>query len=80
MNECVTCGYPTVRPEGHAEWCAEVAEWNRRPTNAADALDEATVREAKRSDESAMAVARRLGVSASTIDRVRAGRSWGHVA
>ena len=28
MNECVTCGYPTVRPEGHAEWCREIAALN----------------------------------------------------
>lgn len=29
MTECVTCGFPYLRPEGHAEWCAEVAERNR---------------------------------------------------
>lgn len=35
-DECVTCGFPTLRPEGHAEWCAEVAERNRLSAIAAD--------------------------------------------
>lgn len=24
MTECVTCGHPNLRPEGHAEWCERV--------------------------------------------------------
>lgn len=29
MNECVVCGFPALRPEGHASWCEMVAERNR---------------------------------------------------
>ena len=28
-DECVTCGHPALRPEGHAEWCEMVAARNR---------------------------------------------------
>lgn len=27
-RECVTCGFPTFRSEGHAEWCADIADLN----------------------------------------------------
>lgn len=25
IGECGTCGYPGLRPEGHAEWCERLA-------------------------------------------------------
>lgn len=25
MNECTVCGFPTLRAEGHAEWCERVS-------------------------------------------------------
>lgn len=28
-DECIVCGHPGLRPEGHAEWCEHVAERNR---------------------------------------------------
>lgn len=28
MRECVVCGYPNLRPSGHADWCAEVGRLN----------------------------------------------------
>lgn len=29
MTECIVCGFPGLRPEGHAEWCERVGAYNR---------------------------------------------------
>lgn len=42
-------------------------------------LTEAAVREVRSSPESAVALARHLGVSAGAIDAIRQGRTWKHV-
>jgi hypothetical protein len=31
--ECITCGYPCLRPDGHAEWCPSSREY---PTTSED--------------------------------------------
>lgn len=27
ITECLTCGYPVLRPGGHAGWCERVKAW-----------------------------------------------------
>lgn len=29
-TDCPFCGYPALRPTGHASWCARVAAWLRQ--------------------------------------------------
>jgi hypothetical protein len=29
VGECPVCGYPALRPEGHADWCGRIARRNR---------------------------------------------------
>jgi len=37
--ECLTCGYPALRPTGHATWCAAVSLLNtQEPVITRDAI------------------------------------------
>jgi hypothetical protein len=27
LTECATCGFPGLRPNGHADWCERTAAW-----------------------------------------------------
>lgn len=29
LAECPVCGFPTLRPDGHAEWCGRITERTR---------------------------------------------------
>jgi hypothetical protein len=29
VGECPVCGYPALRPDGHADWCGRIARRNR---------------------------------------------------
>jgi hypothetical protein len=66
VDECVTCGHPTFRPEGHADWCGDIAAFNAGdPQIGPDALRSLYWDEGL----SQMAIARGLGVSASTVQK-----------
>jgi DNA-binding transcriptional regulator YiaG len=65
-------------PKRNAEDMVEKGRSLRGERNPKAKLDEQAVREIRASSGSNPAIARRFGVSASTIHKIRTGQSWRH--